>query len=347
MPRIIYDEAVIREVCNRSISMRDAARELGIKECTLKKIAEPLGCYDPHKYARLGYVNSHNRLTRERIEDEILSNARYIQAAQLRKLLIRVGIKDKRCELCGVTEWRGKPAPLELHHKDFNRYNNSLDNLQILCPNCHASLTDGSHQTGKEMLREILTVPEQLPGSTLTKKKRRRSANTPQTTCKWCGKIFKSRGGAVHCSATCRDKAADARIPSADELRALLSANPNYTAAGTVLNVSANAVKKWCKRRGIIDEVQPLIDEERRLRGKSAADRQDRKLAAKKAAATRSQNIDYFVKYLIVDGEEVEVARYSTVAELEAAGYNYDVASRAWSGKQEKYRGYIWRRESK
>jgi predicted HNH restriction endonuclease len=34
-----------------------------------------------------------------------------------------------------------KPIPLELHHKDGNRYNNSLNNLMLLCPNCHA-LTD-------------------------------------------------------------------------------------------------------------------------------------------------------------------------------------------------------------
>ena len=31
-----------------------------------------------------------------------------------------------------------EPIPLELHHKDGNRYNNQLDNLMLLCPNCHA-----------------------------------------------------------------------------------------------------------------------------------------------------------------------------------------------------------------
>jgi len=46
--------------------------------------------------------------------------------------------REKRCENCGNTEWLGKPIPLEVHHKDGNRQNNSYDNLQLLCCNCHA-----------------------------------------------------------------------------------------------------------------------------------------------------------------------------------------------------------------
>lgn len=54
-----------------------------------------------------------------------------------RTALIREGIKEEVCECCKLSEWMGKLIPLELHHKDFNHYNNSLDNLQILCANCH------------------------------------------------------------------------------------------------------------------------------------------------------------------------------------------------------------------
>lgn len=52
--------------------------------------------------------------------------------------LIRDGIKEDKCELCGTTYWQGKHLPLELHHKDNNHFNNNLDNLMILCPNCHS-----------------------------------------------------------------------------------------------------------------------------------------------------------------------------------------------------------------
>ncbi len=55
--------------------------------------------------------------------------------------LIKEGIKERKCECCGNTEWLGQPIVLELHHIDGNRTNNNLSNLQLLCPNCH-SLTD-------------------------------------------------------------------------------------------------------------------------------------------------------------------------------------------------------------
>lgn len=52
--------------------------------------------------------------------------------------LIRYGIKEARCEGCERTEWRGEAIPLELDHIDGDRFNNRLDNLRLLCPNCHA-----------------------------------------------------------------------------------------------------------------------------------------------------------------------------------------------------------------
>jgi hypothetical protein len=55
----------------------------------------------------------------------------------LKHRLFASGI-EKVCQSCGLSEWRGLPAPLELHHKDGNRNNNHPSNLQILCPNCHA-----------------------------------------------------------------------------------------------------------------------------------------------------------------------------------------------------------------
>ena len=46
------------------------------------------------------------------------------------------------CERCGNPgEWNGQPLMLQVHHVDGNRFNSTLDNLMVLCPNCHA-LTD-------------------------------------------------------------------------------------------------------------------------------------------------------------------------------------------------------------
>lgn len=52
-----------------------------------------------------------------------------------------VALRDRQCECCKNTTWNNNEIPLEIHHKDGNHLNNSLDNLQLLCPNCHA-LTD-------------------------------------------------------------------------------------------------------------------------------------------------------------------------------------------------------------
>ncbi len=57
---------------------------------------------------------------------------------KLRKKLIEDGIKKNECEKCGINKWLGELIPLELHHIDGNRCNNKLENLQILCPNCHS-----------------------------------------------------------------------------------------------------------------------------------------------------------------------------------------------------------------
>jgi hypothetical protein len=45
------------------------------------------------------------------------------------------------CNKCGTDYWQGVKIPLELEHKDGNNQNNSRDNLEGLCPNCH-SITD-------------------------------------------------------------------------------------------------------------------------------------------------------------------------------------------------------------
>ena len=42
------------------------------------------------------------------------------------------------CESCGLSEWMGKPIPLEIHHINGNNTDNRVENLQLLCPNCHA-----------------------------------------------------------------------------------------------------------------------------------------------------------------------------------------------------------------
>lgn len=70
-------------------------------------------------------------------------NKQPVSSSKLREKLFRDGLKEEKCELCGVSIWRGIRLPLELHHKNGNHYDNSFENLQILCPNCH-SIQEGN-----------------------------------------------------------------------------------------------------------------------------------------------------------------------------------------------------------
>jgi 5-methylcytosine-specific restriction endonuclease McrA len=47
-------------------------------------------------------------------------------------------VKEPRCEACGLTEWLARPISFELHHVNGDGNDNRLENLLILCPNCHS-----------------------------------------------------------------------------------------------------------------------------------------------------------------------------------------------------------------
>lgn len=69
-----------------------------------------------------------------------------------------IALRGRKCECCGLEEWMGKPIPLEAHHKDGDELNSTLENLQLLCPNCHA-MTDT--YKGKNIKNRDRIVPEE------------------------------------------------------------------------------------------------------------------------------------------------------------------------------------------
>lgn len=56
----------------------------------------------------------------------------------LKRRLIQAGLLENKCSCCGLTEWMGKPISLHLDHKNGITSDNTIENLRLLCPNCHS-----------------------------------------------------------------------------------------------------------------------------------------------------------------------------------------------------------------
>lgn len=60
------------------------------------------------------------------------------QTLKLKNRLIKEKVLEDRCVLCNINEWQEKKLCLQLDHIDGNNHNHKIDNLRLLCPNCHS-----------------------------------------------------------------------------------------------------------------------------------------------------------------------------------------------------------------
>lgn len=138
-----YTEPQLIEATKSSTSYRQVLTKLGLAEAggnyinIKRKIAE-LDLETAHFH---GKAWNKGLKFRPRIplklSDVLVPNSSY-QSNKLRKLLIREGIFEHKCYRCQLKVRMDRPIPLELDHIDGNNRNNTLENLMLLCPNCHA-----------------------------------------------------------------------------------------------------------------------------------------------------------------------------------------------------------------
>lgn len=136
----------------------------------------------------------------------------------LKKRLIKEGLLQYACCVCGISDWLGSPLALQLDHLNGNSRDHRLHNLRLLCPNCHS-------QTSNYAGRAKRAAP-----------------------CVNCGNPV-VRGKCRSCSLK-YVKPTKIKWPSKEELQILVWEQP-FTKVAEHLGVTDRAVQKRCVKQGI------------------------------------------------------------------------------------------------
>lgn len=123
----------IAEICRSSNCLTDFAQKLGYKSSVsrCKQIIEFYDLDTSHFHGQGWNKNNY----------DLSAFKKGVNVKADKRLSVLTFLRGNKCERCGLETWLDGPIPLCTHHIDGDHLNNELENLELLCPNCHA-LTD-------------------------------------------------------------------------------------------------------------------------------------------------------------------------------------------------------------
>ena len=145
--RSYTDEQFIEAVASNK-SWRQVLFTLGLKEgggtyVYIKNLAHKLGLSTEHMTGKgWNTGDRYRRVCEPRdLESILVEDSNYQNQNFLKKRLWRAGLLREECYNCGITDWQGAPLALQIDHINGKRQDNRIENLQVLCPNCHSQTT--------------------------------------------------------------------------------------------------------------------------------------------------------------------------------------------------------------
>lgn len=145
MNRKTWTEEQLIEAVKKSTSVSGAMTELGLKtgggaHRNIKQHIARLGLDTKHFTGQAWNKGMTGISANIRPVEDYLTFHGEVEIAShnLKMRLLKEGMLERKCYSCGLIDWMGKPIPIQLEHIDGDHYNNLIENLIILCPNCHA-----------------------------------------------------------------------------------------------------------------------------------------------------------------------------------------------------------------
>lgn len=226
-------------------------RAAGGNYAMLKKYAEYFG-FDLPKFDRsTGFVSFESKPF---LPDEIvfIKNSTYSNRTALKKRLYKMGFKEE-CSECGTgNEWNGKPITLQLDHINGVHNDNRLENLRIICPNCHS-------QTETFAGRTKGSVKTKVEIKIVRKQKRRQKQIELGSFCIDCNEpVDRAAKRCLICAPKVRYGTQYPEIETlVDEL-----ASKSFVQVAKEIGVSDNALRKHLKKS--LEAEHPLFNKKKR-----------------------------------------------------------------------------------